>query len=616
MKDVNYKELKKLNKYDPGMSPISSGYQSGDNYVQPGTIDQYATPITNAFMPEALSKAASTATGLFGLGKAAYSSLTNAGKIPVGSLPGLSFNDGEATVQPITEALGEPKTASQLFKGAGSKVLGAAAALHGGIESIATADAAGRAPLSATDLLNSSSRYRLNINGVDYDTYGGYDVAGANKYLKDFNNANMIKQISSGVEFGAGIGSFLGPLGTGLGALGGALGGAITGWINRGKAKDKMREIQRNTNNAIAGYNWQSEAEAATQGIKNEYFRTHADTGKGVGGAKPNSLIGPGEIVGSVDKYGNIIRAFQVQGGPGDVHGHDTIPAKLGDRDFVIGNKINPFTGNEYSAEGAVYADMFNNGDPAGEQGLQQLLKMQKITKRNNPYTDMSRYNCGKGLSRRDAGLAYSIIPMGLGMASGYAGLKQAQRDPVQAYQTYVANPNAAAAFAAMPKSYDVSDQLVDATDQARYAQYAINQSPYSGGARMAMMSNLYNNLLNNRTKIFANKRQQENALAAAYANLMYQSGEQEAARLQNSNTAYYQQLAQAQARKRAQEDTYRNGILDSVYKGFENMFNWDMFKENVGLYREKLTQDAINDLVKTGKTADEARRAILRNMK
>ena len=265
-------------------------------------------------MPEALSKAAGTISGLAtGLGKTAFDAFKSAGTFVTpgsatmptvtatstgaGSIPTITAQTGNLTGATATTVT--PKAA---FLNAGAKVLGAAAALHGGIESIATADAAGRAPLSAGDLLNSASRNTEYINGVGYDTYGGYDVTGAKKYLKDFNKANIIKQATSGMEFGAGVGSFFGPLGTGIGSFIGTLGGLGVGLFNSGKAKEKMERVMDNTDRAIAGYNLQNEAEAANKAAKNSYYASHyapADEGSNVG-EKPNALVNNREVLGTV----------------------------------------------------------------------------------------------------------------------------------------------------------------------------------------------------------------------------------------------------------------------------------------------------------------------------
>jgi hypothetical protein len=65
---------------------------------------------------------------------------------------------------------------------------------------------------------------------------------------------------------------------------------------------------------------------------------------------------------------------------------------------------------------------------------LLATLKTQKRTPDNNPNPWEVMADKGvnmKTLRKCDAGLAYSIIPMGLGMAQGYSRLRQAQNEPI-----------------------------------------------------------------------------------------------------------------------------------------------------------------------------------------
>ena len=184
---------------------------------------------------------------------------------------GSSVKAGESAAAAYGSAMGSSaKEAAAIGSKAATKAfstvavpLYALSAVRGGIDSIKTADEAGRSPLSSSDLLSSSGRSTDYVNGVGYERIDGYDQAGASKLLRDYNNANMTNSVTSGLEAGAGVGGLVGLiggpagslLGSGIGAAIGSLAGAVTGWINRGKAKRKMHEIQHHFANNVEGYN-------------------------------------------------------------------------------------------------------------------------------------------------------------------------------------------------------------------------------------------------------------------------------------------------------------------------------------------------------------------------
>ena len=615
MKEINYKQLRKfsnLPKYDPGMTPISSGYQDGDNYVQAGYTTQTATPITNAYMPEALSKAAGTITGLAtGLGKTAYNAASSIGKTTVTpgtataptvtltgttseGLPIISVQTGEATS--ATAHTVTPTAAKSAFFKAGGKVLGAAAALHGAIDSVQTADTAGRAPMSGQDLLNSPSRNTEYINGVAYDTYGGYDSAGVNKLLKDYNKANIINQATSGMEFGAGVGSFFGPLGTGIGSLAGLLGGLGIGLFNSGKAKDKMERVIRDTNRAVAGYNRQSESEAANKGIQNQFYATHGD--KGIDKVEePNALVNNDEVIGTV-KNGKVKKAYTVDSNLPDRY--DGIPANLGPNDFVIGHKIGP-DGVELNEKAQVYERMFNSRDPRlqklGEEGLLATLKTQKHTPDNNPNPwDIFTADKGKNMKRCDKGsFSGAWIPtmaFGANVLDDWAHRKEINKMPITAFNAYTPNPYLLQAGELMPSTYEIGPQKQTINDESRFAKYAIEQSAYSPGQKMALLSSMWNKRMKAMSDLMGEKHQQENTMRANYAKWLSEVGAQEQQMKSAYMQKYYDQLAQANARKFNALQTIRRDKRQNWNDFAQNLWNIYYGNKNIDLYAQSLSNE------------------------
>lgn len=621
MKEINYKQLRKyqnLPKYDPGVEPISSGYQGGDNYIQAGYFTQNAEPVTNAFVPQAISSGIqNVASPLLSLGKNAanyistYNNTIKEIGAKYGKLAAQQIGD-EARNAVYNEGLNVAKSSA---KSAASKALGAAnialnayGAIHGGIDLINNWKDS--STLSSGDLSNISERSTEYANGVAYERMGGYDTHGVDKYVRDQNKASKIQGLASGLEAGAGLGGLVGSIfpgagtliGSGIGAVVGALGGLLGGIGSRSKRERAIEEAKRNYATAADAYNTQNESEAASTGLRNQYYATHADKGLNVG-EEPNALVNNDEVIGTV-KNGKVKKAFTVDSNLPDRY--DGIPANLGPNDFVIGHKIGP-DGVELNEKAQVYERMFNSIDPRlqklGEEGLLATLKTQKRTPDNNPNPwdtlmadkgkNMKRYNIGKCLPMFDGGIwKGSEMPIAnylLNYVDNNARRKQIEREPIQVNESYAPNPYAAQAGALMPTMVDISPELADVNDQARMANYAINQSAYSPGQRMAMLSQLYNNSMKNRSKIVASKTDRENAMRQQYAQWLSQIGESEAARRQQSRAAYNQSKQQAYAQKRLLLDNVAKDKRGDLNSFFQNLYNVYWGNKNINLYQQDL---------------------------
>lgn len=279
------------------------------------------------------------------------------------------YNEG------LNVAKSSAKSAASKALGAANIALNAYGAIHGGIDLLNNWNDS--STLSSGDLSNMASRSTEYVNGVAYDRMGGYDSSGVDKYVSDQNNASKIEGITSGLETGAGIGGLIGSIfpgagtliGSGIGAVVGAIGGLFGGDSARRKRERAIAEAKRNYANAADAYNSQSESEAASTGIRNMYYATHADKGLNAG-EEPNALVNNKEVLGTV-KNGKVKQAFTVDSNLPDRY--DGIPANLGPNDFVIGHKIGP-DGVELNEKAQIYERMFNSHDPRlqkiGEEGL------------------------------------------------------------------------------------------------------------------------------------------------------------------------------------------------------------------------------------------------------
>lgn len=631
MKEIDYKQLKKysnLPKFDIGTRPIGSGYQRNADQTQTGYFTQTAEPVTNAFVPQAISSGIqNVASPLLSLGKNAanyistYNNTIREIGAKYGKLAAQQVGD-EARNAVYNEGLNVAKSSA---KSAASKALGAAnialnayGAIHGGIDLLNNWNDS--STLSSEDLSNMASRSTEYVNGVAYDRIGGYDSSGVDKYVRDQNKASKIGGITSGFEAGAGIGGLIGSIfpgagtliGSGIGAVVGAIGGLFGGSHARRKRERAIAEAKRNYANAANAYNSQNESEASSTGMRNMYYATHADKGLNAG-EKPNALVNNNEVLGTV-KNGKVKQAFTVDSNLPDRY--DGIPANLGPNDFVIGHKIGP-DGIELNEKAQIYERMFNSGDPKlqkiGEDGLLQTLKTQKRTPDNNPnpwdlFTadrgkNMKKCNMGKCLPMFDGGIwKGSELPIAnylLNYVDNNARRKQIEREPIQVNESYAPNPYVSQAGALMPTMVDVSPELSDLNDQVRMANYAINQSAYTPGQRMAMLSQLYNNSIKNRSKIIASKTDRENAMRQQYAQWLSQVGESDAARRQQSRAAYNQSKQQAYAQKRLLLDNIAKDKRGDLNNFFQNLSNIYWGNKNINLYQQDLDRKD-RDLLKS----------------
>lgn len=617
MNNINYKELrsyKNLPKFDPGMTPISTGYQMGDNYVPIGQSQQ-GTQITSAFRSQIIPKMLNTALSVGTAAKelaAAYGSSIKAGESAAaayGSAMGSSAKEAAA--------IGS-KAATKAFSTA-AVPLYALSAVKGGIDSIKTADEAGRSPLSSSDLLSSSGRSTDQVNGAGYERIDGYDQAGASKLLRDYNNANMTNSVTSGLEAGAGVGGLVGLiggpagslLGSGIGAAIGSLAGAVTGWINRGKAKRKMHEIQHHFANNVEGYNRQNEAEAATKGLINQYYQSHysADEGLDLFSGEPNAAIGGGETVVKTKKVNGktkITDAETMPITPEHPWRLDNYPVKLDKGSGVAGNKYDPFTGVPYSLEAVFAAEKFNSNDPyakaEGEQELLDIFDRQSKTPNNNPnpYEKMRKYNCGKGLRKMDYGGRdalkashyLNIIPAALGMVEGYKELRDAEKMPTTALNSYVEAPSQMQAINSMPTVANINPLLREITDQDRYNDYAINQTGgLTKGQKMLMRSQAQANRLKAYADAYAKKWDLEQQLGATKANAWLNVSNNMATRAQQALREQIDNFMKAQGAKYNAKAMARKNMFTPLYAMAENWNNNNWQLAMMNLYEQNLSQ-------------------------
>ena len=615
MKEIDYKQLKKysnLPKFDIGTRPIGSGYQRNEDQTQAGYFTQNITPVTNAFVPQAISSGVSNISQpLLSLGQNAAKYVT-AYNTALKTATEEAFNKVAASGMDMASvgakegvkaaAKSTAKTAASKAVGAANIALNAYSAIHGGLGLYN--NWTDSSTLTAADISNSAARSTEYANGVAYDRMDGYDVSGVDKYVRDQNKASKIEGATSGFEAGAGVGGLVGSLfpgagtfiGAGIGGVVGAVAGLFGGDSARRERERAIEEAKRNYAFAADAYNTQGSSEAASVGLRNIFNATHADKGLDAG-EEPNALVNNDEVIGTV-KNGKVKKAFTVDSNLPDRY--DGIPANLGPNDFVIGHKIGP-DGVELNEKAQVYERMFNSRDPQlqklGEEGLLATLKTQKRTPDNNPNPwDMFTADKGKNMKRCDKGsFSGAWIPtmaFGANELDNWAHKKEIDRMPITAFNAYTSNPYILQAGALMPSIYDIDPQRQTINNEARFANYAINQSAYSPGQKMALLSNMWNKRMKAMSDLMGEKQQQENTMRANYAKWLSEVGAQEQQMKSAYMQKYYDQLAQANARKFNALQTIRRDKRQNWNDFAQNLWNIYYGNKNIGLYAQSLSNE------------------------
>lgn len=636
MKDINYKDLKNIvnsiPKLDIGTRPIS-GYQRNADQTQAGYITQNVTPVTNAFVPQAISNGISNIQSpLLSIGQntAKYISTYNTA---LKTATEEAFNKVAASGMDMTSvgakegvkaaAKSTAKTAASKAVGAANIALNAYSAIHGGLGLYN--NWTDSSTLTAADISNTAARSTEYTNGVAYERMGGYDVSGVDKYVRDQNKASKMEGATSGFEAGAGVGGLVGSLfpgagtfiGAGIGGVVGAVAGLFGGSSARRERERAIEEAKRNYAFAVDAYNTQGSSEAASAGLRNIFNATHgigADCGKGVkryNKGKQPALVGQGEVQGTVDSNGNIVEAHTVDS-PNGMHRLDNLLTFLGDNDFVLGNKKDQ-SGTEVSQYARMHERMFNSGNPTlqklGEEGLKNDLELQKRLPKNsnpNPF-DILMANDGKNMKKNKnswplwEGAEIPLAAFTANYLDDLARQKEISRTPIQAYNAYVPNKYLTQAGALMPSTYDINPQRQTINNEARFANYAINQSAYSPGQKMAMLSNMWNKRMKAMSDLMGEKQQQENTMRANYARWLSDVGAQDQQLMSAYRDKYFSQLAQANARKFNAKQQLRADRRQNWNDLAQNLYNVYFGNKNIGLYAQKLSNESKSDLMKMG---------------
>lgn len=181
---------------------------------------------------------------------------------------------------------------------------------------------------------------------VSYERTNAVDSNAEMSNLKSSNLSNTVSMAATGAQLGNSIVPVIG------GAIGGVA-GAIGGLFGGAARKRKMRRLIDNKNREINASNNFNQASALTTDQQMNYYSNYDNTendnlfntGKTPFTKSGNSLVGKGETI--VD--GNTGNTTEVTSGSGV--GNDDVQANIAPEDAVLGNLLNPSTGNTFAED-------------------------------------------------------------------------------------------------------------------------------------------------------------------------------------------------------------------------------------------------------------------------
>lgn len=471
---------------------------------------------------------------------------------------------------------------------------------------------------SPEDMINATSTQTDIKNGVSYQRISGINPAQEGRYVRAQNLSDTIGNTIKSAGTGFAIG---GPIGAGIGALVGGIGSIFGGAARR----RKIQRMINYTNLDIANRNKQSESVASSQGLRNKFYQNNYD---GYGMLNADRGFNPSN---ALSKNSNIYRQvwtpegkqFGEQGswvGKGESQidydngtasivkegkvGVDNVPssAKEGDNITIAGNDIDWNTGDTFAREVAPHTAVIEEINKK-ERAIQNSNASQKtkeinmfnLRKAKQPhlmaakqFTDRQQmqhqiegmygqpqYNCGKrGYADGKEALQYLPYLFNLGIANKrYNTYKNAVPT---AKQSFIPNQYIQPGLNALASMYyDVQPELNAARDAYRQGLYINNNSgALSAGQRAAANTALGIGLMNNRSAAYTKAQDMMNKYRQAWAQSAIQAGGQEAARMQQSQAAYNDQLAASYANRLRGMETADNSKA-SVYSAFaKHMFD------------------------------------------
>ena len=308
MKNIkNYKYINNnyIRKFNIGKNATSTGYEGAkvvDNSQLSVTPSADLSSQAESLRSNNVAKGVSSALQL---GTNIYSQISSAGSqiASVGSNASMpSFTVGIPAIEGAASTTAE--VSGNVSGGAASSagsVLGTAvpiaAIAYGGYNLVDNILDYGNY-IKTEDMMNASGRATEYANGVEYEKNTGFDSSAVDAITRAQNTGNTIGMAGAG----AGIGTLIAPgLGTLIGGAVGLLGGLFGGLFGGSSRKRKVEEAKNRAYNRIYSSNEQNEANAATQGISNQFYETHGGTATAKNGKNAREPLGDANSVGMIN---------------------------------------------------------------------------------------------------------------------------------------------------------------------------------------------------------------------------------------------------------------------------------------------------------------------------
>lgn len=348
MKNINYKQIKTISnlpKYEFGKD-AEYGYQTGISIPSYGHVDNQGADLKSMAKGQGQQN---IAQGISDLGSTITDTISN-------------YKSGD-TMSAIGSGI-------QGIMDAGQGVYN-------------TAHVANNADLQSW----TGSQYNTGIGNRSYNTIT-MDQDAARKYLNKEIAGGQLKTTVGGLKAGLNVGTAINPgLGTLIGGAAGLLGGGLTALFTGNNEKDQVATRLSNQANVIGNYNRQSESDANTLGMRDEYAlrqqRRAAKNGpNAANGKQPFDPKWNGQNGwahnGEYQYRPSIGQGQRITSGTGK---KENAPVYTEDEDIIYTDKfISPTTGKNAAESAEAAANNIQNGfmPQYNEQLLSTLLDEQK----------------------------------------------------------------------------------------------------------------------------------------------------------------------------------------------------------------------------------------------
>lgn len=639
MKDVDYKNIKRtinsvgqdLPRFDIGKQQRTfSGYQAGDSL----DTSQFSSTPAQSFAPQAAEIRKQIAPSLISSGTSLLTSgVMNALNVP-SIASGLGMKVAEEGAKQGAKAAGGALGAL----GALGPIMNGLGLVQGGIGMASAISSFSDPVVSSSAALNSMGKSTQTKYGEAYTTYTGLDRQSIEDVVDAANSAGKANLAMSSASTGGSIGGLVGlaggPIGSligwGIGSLFGGLAGLFGGESAAEKRRKRIERMMDNVATVTSDYNTNEEAEAASRGMRRIFDGQHymADKGKdvhtnfgkpgkikmvhtpngiepgielGIGGGDEtifNPLTGDASILKEGKKrIDNISVGVPL----------DTENAKQEwDNTVILGNMVNPETGNTIADDARPYAEILEKSKK--QNPMTRIGKRTKeLNERNavamlNHYSDMQQLSRLNELYKHDkgklpkcdlgwAGYALNALPHLAQLGTLFAS-KKAYNPPV--HHTYVADDADKYVNALSQLYYDSAQDEKNIQKAMLQNMYGINNTGgLSAGQKAAILGDLNLKTTSQRNNARNEAKQKNIQLKKDAAQLGANIATTRAQRKQAAMQKYAEDAARAYEGSYANSISWNKALFDQLGALGSDIIKQYQYDKAIGIKNNEL---AINN--------------------